>query len=234
MKDGATTWVAGVDGCPGGWVAVMVPVSHRGASSPRVFLCSRFNVLFRLFPKPVVIAVDVPIGLLNQPEPGGRECDRKARRLLGLRRSSIFSPPARSQLTTSSGLNKQTLGIRPKILEVDRVMTPVLQEVVHESHPELAFAVLAGRPMRFNKKTKKGRAERIRALECYTHRLFPGIRRWLRTTLKAHSRRQLRPDDFIDACVLTSTARRIHERHAVRLPSDPPVDRKGLRMEIWY
>jgi predicted RNase H-like nuclease len=40
--------------------------------------------------KPAIIAIDVPIGLPEVMPPGGRACDRLARRLLGPRGASVF------------------------------------------------------------------------------------------------------------------------------------------------
>jgi predicted RNase H-like nuclease len=131
-------------------------------------------------------------------------------------------------------MSRQTVGIRPKILEVDHVMTPPLQQLIYEGHPELAFAALRGRPMQFNKKTKRGRSERLRTLERHTKGLFRGISRRLLQVLAISSRRQLAADDLIDAAVLAWTARRIYAKTAGRLPKEPTVDQKGLRMEIWY
>jgi predicted RNase H-like nuclease len=42
-----------------------------------------FNEVLTFPERPTVIAVDCPIGLLDQAVPGGRECDRMARALLG-------------------------------------------------------------------------------------------------------------------------------------------------------
>jgi len=141
----------------------------------------------------------------------------------------VFSPPTRNQLGATTGLSKQTLGILPKIVEVDRLMTTALQSTVHESHPELAFKSLTGKPMPFNKKSFAGRAARLKALGSP----FPGINRYLAKGLKDFTRRQIVPDDLLDASVLAWTALRIAEKKAQRVPANPPVDSKGLRMEIW-
>ena len=57
--------VAGVDGCPGGWLALVE--SKDGQLQARVF--SRFTDLVNALPEAKVIAVDIPIGL---PEVGAR------------------------------------------------------------------------------------------------------------------------------------------------------------------
>jgi predicted RNase H-like nuclease len=131
-------------------------------------------------------------------------------------------------------LSIQVFNILPKIREVDRLMTPELQQRVFEAHPELAFMTLTGAPMRHNKKTHEGREERLRALEHAPNGLFRGIRKTFANALKSFKRAQVAPDDLLDAYVLARTALRIANRQANRLPSDPPVDWKGLRMEIWY
>ncbi len=233
--------VAGVDGCRAGWLVVLVDEQGHPISSSPVRLCAEFDEILSLSPKPAVIAVDIPIGLLDLPQRGGRICDQQARQLLGGRASSVFSPPSRIVLEAREyadarrhGLSIQAFGILPKIRQVDHLMTPELQALVHESHPELAFTALAGHPMRFNKKTVRGRHERLRMLERIPRHFFRGIKRTIINGLKAFTRKQVAPDDFIDASVLAWTALRIAKRTAERVPPGPPIDRRGLRMEIWF
>lgn len=233
--------VAGVDGCRAGWLVVLVDEQGQPISSSPVRLCMEFEEILSLSPKPAVIAIDIPIGLLERPQRGGRGCDQQARRLLGRRANSVFSPPSRLVLEAiryedvcAQGLSIQAFGILAKIREVDRLMTPELQNVVHEAHPELAFTALAGHPMGFNKKTARGRRERLRAVRQAGGQLFRGIGRTLFDALNGFSRRQVAPDDLIDASVLALTALRIAKRTAERVPLDPPIDRRGLRMEIWF
>ena len=59
---------------------------------------ARLADIFEHPPYPDIVAVDVPIGLLDAYEIGGRECDRKARRDLEQRGSSVFVPPIRAVL----------------------------------------------------------------------------------------------------------------------------------------
>src|SRR5262245_28307706 len=158
--------VAGVDGCRAGWVVVLAqqqksePINH-------IIFCAHFAEILSLTPRPAVIAVDIPIGLLDTPQPGGRECDRQARRLLGRRASSVFTPPTRALLQASRyeqvrshGLTIQAFNILPKIREVDWLMTPELQTCIHEAHPELSFRSVTGTPMPYNKKMAAGYRER--------------------------------------------------------------------------
>ncbi len=95
-------WIAGVDGCRAGWFVVLVECGGRtGREGHRIF--SSFRDVLDLKPKPTIIAVDIPIGLLEEPSAGGRECDKEARRILGTpRRSSVFTPPTRPALASAT------------------------------------------------------------------------------------------------------------------------------------
>src|SRR6266700_814257 len=81
--------VAGVDGCRAGWLVV-----HGG----RAAVCTDFAEVLTALPDDAVVAVDMPIGLVDEHEPGGRAVDRAARARLGAKRSSVFSPPPRCAL----------------------------------------------------------------------------------------------------------------------------------------
>jgi predicted RNase H-like nuclease len=231
-------WVAGVDGCRGGWV-VMLREIRRCALV--LTLCERFSEVLALPQAPAIIAVDIPIGLLPRRAPGGRECDRAARYVLGRdRQASVFTPSTRAALRAMSyaeairlggGLSRQAYGILPKIREVDCLMSPARQQRVYECHPELAFSRLAGVPLRHNKKSADGRRQRLRLL----HRCFG--RRFVALTelRKGIGRARVKDDDILDAYVLTDSAWRIARGCAARLPAGTPrYDDRGLRMEIWY
>jgi predicted RNase H-like nuclease len=183
-----------------------------------------------------MIAVDIPIGLLEEPSVGGRECDKEARRLLGTpRRSSVFTPPTRAALASATyeeaqrfgaGMSRQAFGILPKIREVDQLITPELQKTVREVHPEVCFYGLAGYPLRYKKKSTEGSAERLSAVQGR----FSGIGR----ALSMFPRVQVASDDVLDAYAAAWTALGIIENAANRIPPHPPIDAKGLRMEMWY
>ena len=90
--------IAGVDGCSGGWIAVV----REGRRRPRAFLGATFAEVAAHLDGADAVAVDMPIGLPARRRAGGRACDRAARRLLGPRASSVFSPPTRRQLQARS------------------------------------------------------------------------------------------------------------------------------------
>src|SRR5262245_566630 len=95
-----------------------------------------FSELLRLTEKAAVVAVDVPIGLLEAACPGGRECDRLARQMVGRAKApAIFSPPCRGALPATGhkeanmlnrssspfqlGLSQQAFALFGKLREVD-------------------------------------------------------------------------------------------------------------------
>jgi hypothetical protein len=86
---------AGVDGCPGGWLCVT-----REAGGALASVCfPNAEALLAQRPRPDLLAIDVPIGLL---EHGARECDRAARAFLGPRRNSVLTAPLRAMLPAES------------------------------------------------------------------------------------------------------------------------------------
>jgi len=231
------TWVAGVDGYKDGWFAVLYEV-HSG--DLRYLAKKTFAEMLNISPLPTVIAIDIPIGLLDAARRGGRDCDVQARRLLKIRQSSVFPAPVRVAISAmdyesakrvnreSSSLNigvsKQTHAIAPKIHDVDIVMTREKQDRVFEVHPELCFFEMVGHPMKKKKKTEAGYLER--------KQLLPRFREVIQE-LEMHRLPNLEKDDVLDACAACWTATRIFEKNAVRIPSNPPRDSRGLRMEMW-
>ena len=222
----------GVDGCRGGWLAAI-------ATAGRVTLRKRptFRELADSHPQATIV-VDVPIGLFERPRPGGRECDQLARQLLGERRSSVFSPPARRYLSAQrfeevSGMSIQSFSIRDKIKELDDFITPPLQNRILEGHPEVSFTTLVGRPMRSGKKSQAGNLERRLAMATSPGDPFSQFHTNPRGSLQREGITKVEVDDLLDACIMLWTALRIVAGQGVRIPNVPPVDQRGLRMEMW-
>lgn len=230
-------WVMGLDGCRGGWAAVMVDLN--GLEAPQSALFETFDAALGWGAQ--VHAVDMPIGFEDQRSgAGGRVCEREARTRLGARRSSVFASPLRPALAATShdqasalnraaggpGLSRQSFNLFPKMREIDALMTPDLARgVVFESHPELVFAVLSGAPATHKKSTPEGREARLALLAA------EGLPRDL---FDPHPfrRTQCAPDDLVDAGLCALTAIRIAEGRALCLPEDPPTDARGLVMAI--
>jgi predicted RNase H-like nuclease len=204
----------------------------------------RFSEILAWPESPAVVCVDIPIGLLDEARPGGRNCDREARALLGSpRASSVFPPPVRAALSAKTyedasrcnressahglAISRQCWGIAMKIREVDEMMTAALQERVIEVHPEVSFYALNGdRGMTSAKRTKEGLAARIELIEAA----------W-GTTLGAVVEDARGPtvgrDDVVDAMIACWTAERVARGSACTLPvAEVNRDARGLRMEI--
>jgi predicted RNase H-like nuclease len=156
------------------------------------------------------------------PAPGGRNCDREARGLLGPRRgAAIRSAPTRS-ISSHDGVIPRGLAARYE--EVERDMAPYRQRTVYEVHPELSFYQLnEDRPLQHPKRSREGRLERRALLETR----IAGVDRVLDTPIPGVRRTHL-----ADAVACMWTARRILGRAMTRLPLDPEWDSQGLRMEL--
>jgi predicted RNase H-like nuclease len=230
--------VIGVDGCPGGWIAVTYDITAR-TLTPQCY--SSFRAVLDAYSDADVVAVDIPIGLAVGVS---RRCDDEARRTLGRPRgSSVFPAPdprvldevtregaqALLRTLTGKGISAQAFGIYAKVTEVNAVMTPELQERVVEVHPEVSFwAAAERRPMTYKKKKAEGYEERRAILARVLERPI-----WSREEARAVAR-PAAPDDVLDAIVAAWTARRVAESRAGRFPVDWERDHCGLRMEIVY
>lgn len=231
--------VAGVDGCRAGWV-----VARLSARSPthlrlvRVWVVTDFASLLREADDLELITVDMPIGLAETAERGGRLCEREARARLRPKRSScVFSAPVRAALSAADystalainrgsssaaiGLSKQVYFLFEKLRQVDAALTPARQKQIREVHPELSFAAMNGGVALAPKKSAAGRAARVDLLK--RHGLPPPA-----TPPGAQH------DDLLDAIAAGWSAARLAHGVGVRLPHQPPRDARGLSMEISF
>lgn len=241
--------VAGVDGCPAGWVAVYRDPT--GARPPERRLHRRFGEILETGPR--IVAVDMPIGLPDRVGPGGRGPESAVRPFLGARQSSVFSVPSRAAVEAGIGpadreayaaacaaalgtsdpprkISKQCFHLFPKIREIDALMTPAMAARVFEVHPEFAFWRLNGeRAMALPKKVKSrphpdGLAERIHLLARHGYD---------RAFLEGPRPPGVGPDDLIDAAVVAVIAERLFRGAARPYPDPPGRDGKGLAVAIW-
>lgn len=223
----------GVDGCPGGWIAVAR--SPEGSLTTAVH--TSFAEILTVWPE-AIIAIDIPIGC---PAAGARACDDTARRLLGPRRASVFPAPLRPLLQAAtqaeasalrraidgSGYGIQAFNILVKVREVDLLLTPMLQQRVFEVHPELSFRALnGGQPLPWSKKTRPGQRERVRLLR----RSLAGSEPLLYTRPPRPATR----DDLSDACAALWSAERIAAGCGEPVAALAARDSRGLQMQIWY
>ena len=207
-------------GCRAGWIVVH---DRRATVHPD------FAAVLAALPDDAVVALDMPIGLVDGHQPGGRDVDRAARVQLGPKRSSVFSAPPRCALGArtlpdarrhGARLTLQTLNLLPRIEDVDRVMTPDLQSRVFEVHPELSFAAMNGDDLvRAPKRSATGSNERRALLE------RAGV-------IVPERPAGAALDDLLDACALAWSACRVACGTARRVPDRPARDARGLRMEL--
>jgi predicted RNase H-like nuclease len=230
--------VAGADGTPDGWAVVIVESGRW-----RVQKVANLSEIVGSGSHLEIVAVDIPIGLCDTYEVGGRSCDRAARKYLRERGSSVFPAPVRSVLAASSwedacarsrasapqgkAISKQTFGILPKIREADELLQkrPDLRDVVREVHPEVCFCELVGRPMIHPKGKQQGREERRQALG----QSF----RDLDAIVQAGREARLPLSDILDATVACWSALRLAAGKGRSLVNPVPRDTSGLSMTIW-
>lgn len=238
-------WLAGVDGCPAGWIVAFVRADLQEA---RVRLVTRFIDVPAAPEAPAVIAIDIPIGLPERAGYGGRAAENAVRPLLGARQSSVFSVPSRSAiaaedyreacrvaLATSEPprkVSKQLFMLAPKIREVDAVLRAdaMLAQRVFEVHPEVAFWRLNGGAALSEPKKVKSRPYEpglaLRRKLLISAGLPPAA-------IEASPPKGAGPDDLIDALACAAIARRIHAGLAQPFPDPPERDACGLTMAIW-
>jgi predicted RNase H-like nuclease len=228
--------IAGVDGCPSGWIAAVEQTETHNVTA-HVFLT--FSDLTNALDA-AVIAIDIPIGLTDQ---GPRQCDLDARRRLGPKRgTSVFPAPIRSALSAATyaeanaasmaaqkkGIPQQAWAIYPKIREVDEALQTnvALRRRVFEVHPELTFSTWSGAPILPAKRTPEGQAIRRALIASHFGPLaFESVRNQIQ-------RKQASNDDIADAFAAVWTAQRVASGSSLTIPVDPPLDRVGLPMQM--
>ena len=241
MAVGARGYV-GIDGCrQGNWFCVEL-----GPDDAWDFRVLPIDGVGEFVRTARIALIDIPIGLVESGSEG-RACDRDARRLLAPRRgSSVFPAPARAAVhtrrfaeavrinrrLTGRGISRQSWAIAPRIRVIDDLLQrdTGLRAVLRECHPEICFwALNGGTPMRHNKKTVDGRAERMAALR----RFFPAAEALLERATARFTRRQVSLDDIVDAMAVAVTAK-IGEGRYRTLPPHPVRDATGLPLEMVY
>lgn len=221
--------VAGVTPCAPGWLVASAKLhgSVFAPEAPRVV--PSFSSVLDEKPAFSVIALNAPVGYVDEAQGGGRTCDRMARALLGRRGSTVHNAPTRGSLeegavVTDDHLDAISTVLLPRYREVAAEMAPYRQRTVFEVHPELSFFQINGDvPLRWSKKYEAGRDER----EALLVKRVPGIERVLEVGLDDVPQAYL-----LDVAALLWTARRIFARAGTRLPADPEWDEQGLRMEF--
>jgi predicted RNase H-like nuclease len=228
----------GIDGCRGGWVVTVVTPGL----PLRARVITRIEALDGLLGELGVAAscclIDMPIGL---PVSGPRPLDAAAKALLGAKASSLFTIPPRpvldaldyaeakqlSRASMGSALSIQAWNLLPRVRELDLHLRRRLPEPprLRESHPELAFSLLAGAPLP-SKQTAAGITARMAVLR--SANLDPDP---LFAEPPAHPQGRVAAHDLLDALVLALVAS-LAESAQTRLAPAPAIDPLGLPMEM--
>ncbi len=228
--------VAGIDGCKGGWVAV---IADAGApQSAQVVCAASIDTLIKGNNIDFAV-VDMPIGLVSGPD--SRDVESAMCKFLGKKATSVFNTPCRAALDETEhckasevnkgilrkGLSVQTFALFPKMREVDAIVRALgqNQKVLREGHPEVSFKVMAGRPVLSRKKRFLGGVERYELLNA---RGFPTL-----DLLKAPGDLSFAFDDLLDAAALCWSAMRYLNSQHISFPTENPSrDAFGLEMQV--
>jgi len=232
--------VVGIDGCKYGWIAINLKDDFYW----EVNLYSEIGEVLDVYEESDSILIDMPIGLLNESE-DERLCDKEIRKYLGYPRGmSVFGVPSRQAIYAKNyaegnalnkklmnrGISKQLWGIAPKIKALDQYLknNEEIRNIIFESHPELAFMMLTGRPMQYNKRTKEGYSERLKVLK----NIYPKTEAIVEYTLNKYLRKEVKKDDILDALVLATNAYLGTKGTFKEFPSTKIFDAYELKMAV--
>lgn len=231
----------GVDWASGTWVVVdfggdpLVSTEH-----------AILNVWQRFREEAETILVDIPIGLAKT---GRRDCDIEARNEAGSRSSSVFTVPVEGAVTARNyreahqanmdggfnGLGSHSWGLVPRIQEVRVFLEehPDAKNQIHESHPEVCFAKLAGPDSDLPpKKSPEGREQRLNLISGEAQEFGEDIESFVKDRLEDaawhHKIQSGRVTDVIDAAGLALTAKLATERDFPHIPTNRPYDSPPL------
>jgi threonine dehydratase len=242
-------WIAGVDGCPAGWIVARRSLD--GAREIDVKVVPRFDAVLDPVDPPSFVAVE--IGLPARIGAEGRGPERLVRAHLGARRSSVFAIPSRAAVeagdyasscaiaaTTSEPprrVSKQAFMLFGRMREIDVLLRataphiePPWRERVFEAHPELAFWRLNRERALLHPKKVKGRPHRHGLRERRQILEAAGLPKWVLESLPP---RGAGKDDLLDALALMLVAQRILDGNARPFPDPPGRDDFDLPIAIW-
>ena len=229
------TPIAGVVPCPGGWL--VQPGRLLGVTiapdEPHVLATLAEVIDYR--PTYAVIVLGTPLGLVDSPNGGYRQCDLAAREMLGWpRRVDIARVPSRLGLYADSyaAAKRAEPWLTPLayrhfrwLREADKEIKPYHQRRIYSASPELSYYVVHGdKPTVHSAFWREGPQERLQLIR---DRL-PGLKALTHASPPAGA--GLR--HVVDAAGLLWTARRIAGKAITRLPAHPEWDSEGRRIEL--
>ena len=199
------------------------------------------------------ILVDVPIGLVDEGDPR-RRCDVLAERVLerdgdgseltGDTNRPVVSPvreaTRKRRFSTAAKVHERKPGEQlpeasferaTAIAAVDELVGEITEarSTIQESRPAVCFRAIGGEPLRYDRETAGGYAERMRRLAAFDRDGAPTVQ----AAAEATAGHDVRIEEVLDAVVLGYTAR--PSPVPLRsLPAEPPTDERGLAMRIVY
>lgn len=239
-------WVAGVDGCPAGWIAAFARTD--GREPPRIRVVSGLRDIVEAPEAPAIVAVDMPIGLTERTDGAGRAPEKLVRPLLGRRQSSVFSMPSRAAVyagdypeacriarATSEpprAVSIQGFHLFPKIREIDALLRAQADLVgrIYEVHPEVAFWSMNGELALAQPKKAKGTPYGPGLTLRRGLLLQAGLPAGL---VEAPPPRGAAADDLLDALAGLVVALKIADGQGRPFPDPPERDAHGLPVAIW-
>lgn len=221
--------VAGVTPCRGGWLVAAAKLQGTIFAPEDPIRLETFADVVDMRPGYAIVALNAPVGGLEQATAGGRTCDREARALLGRRGSAIKSAPVHVESRQGTDLLSEHIDaisrtLLPRYQEVASEMAPFRQRTVFEVNAELSlYQMNENTPMTWGKHSEKGAQERRSLIELK----LPGALRIIDAEVPG-----VTPAHLLDVAAILWTARRIFAKAGIRIPSDPEWDEQGLRMEL--
>ncbi|WP_131104253.1 DUF429 domain-containing protein [Ornithinimicrobium sufpigmenti] len=221
--------VLGVDSTRSGWLGALLESGGHG--TPHLIAASSLQELLEKAGDVAVVAVTVPLGL---PDEGRREADVQTRRFLRDQGSTVLTTPVRdavyaishseanafNRAASGSGVSSEAWDLRRRMQELDAWVRQDLPALVVETHPEAAFATLAGAPLTSRRRTGDGAAER-RSLLATGGVYLP--------TSAPHG---IATDDVLDACAAAWSAHRVKNGEATTFPGEPQRHSDGIPAAI--
>ena len=226
--------VAGADISKGKW-AVVVLTDGRFLHA---FRLPALADILELRPEIVMLAVDIPIGLVTGNDDWPRQADLAAKKLLGSTAAAVFFAPPRPVLDcddynqanrlhrklTGVGMSQQTWGLKAGTLEAEGLAES--DDRVIEAHPEVSFLKMVGNPLLGSKRTWNGQMQR-RSLLAEQGVIIPDV--------LEGAAGKLPPDDLLDAAAAAWTAHRFEIGRAESLGAPTPDGKPNLHAgRIWY
>ena len=206
--------IIGLDGCLSGWA-----IASKNIKSDLIefHLISQLDQLNDMFKQPYLIAIDMPVHLINL----FRSVDQKARVILGKRASTVFNAPSINALKennfqtaslinfelTGKKLSKQSFNLFNKIREVQNFKNSNPAIRIYESHPELAFMKLnENHVVLEKKKTAEGKIKRIKLLQSIFDSFdFENLR-------AKFNKNMIKNDDILDSFAMLYVALKIYNQ----------------------